>query len=176
MLNQLVLLNAVGYQTTISSIVVVTGSFILLLVLIKKFAWEQIVEVFQKRADQINHDLDSAEESRVKAKKHEKIMMQRLSASQLEAATIVKDAKQVGEFNRQVILNETKEEVARMKEKAQAALLNEKEQALVEVKQEVAQLSIQLAEKILSHELSLENQEMLIDQYIDGLGSDYETR
>ena len=103
-------------------------------------------------------------------------MIQRLSASQLEAATIVKDAKQVGEFNRQVILNETKEEVARMKEKAQAALLNEKEQALVEVKQEVAQLSIQLAEKILSHELSLENQEMLIDQYIDGLGSDYETR
>ena len=96
MLNQLVLLNAVGYQTTISSIVVVTGSFILLLVLIKKFAWEQIVEVFQKRADQINHDLDSAEESRVKAKKHEEIMMQRLSASQLEAATIVKDAKQEG--------------------------------------------------------------------------------
>ena len=88
----------------------------------------------------------------------------------------LKFSKMHGIGNDFIIIDETKEEVARMKEKAQAALLNEKEQALVEVKQEVAQLSIQLAEKILSHELSLENQEMLIDQYIDGLGSDYETR
>lgn len=176
MLNHLVLLNAGGYQTTISSIVVVTTSFILLLVLIKKFAWEQIVDVFQKRADQINHDLDSAEEARLNAKKHEEEVMQRLATSREEAAAIVKDAKQVEESNRQVILKETKEEIARMKVKAEEALLNEKEQALVEVKKEVAQLSIQLAEKILTHELSFENQAMLIDQYIDGLGSEHGTK
>ena len=172
MLNHLVLLNAGGYQTTISSIVVVTGSFILLLALIKHFAWDQIVDIFQKREDQINHDLDSAEESRINAKQHEEAVMERLAHSRDEAAAIVKDAKQVGESNRQALLNETKEEVARIKAKAEEALLTEKEQALVEVKEEVAKLSVQLAEKILTHELSLENQEMLIDQYIDGFGSE----
>lgn len=172
MLNHLVLLNAGGYQTTISSIVVVTGSFILLLALIKHFAWDQIVDVFQKREDQINHDLDSAEESRINAKAHEEAIMKRLASSREEAAAIVKDAKQVGESNRQALLLETKEEMARLKAKAEETLLTEKEQALVEVKEEVARLSVQLAEKILTHELSLENQEMLIDQYIDGLGSE----
>ncbi|MHC5268157.1 F0F1 ATP synthase subunit B [Enterococcus sp. LJL98] len=172
MLNHLILLNAGGYQTTISSIVVVTGSFVLLLVLIKHFAWGQIVEVFQKREDQINHDLDSAEEARINAKKHEEAIIQRLANSREEATAIVKDAKQVGESNRQALLDQTKEEVARMKAKAEETLLTEKEQALVEVKEEVAKLSIQLAEKILAHELSLENQELLINQYIEDLGSE----
>ncbi|MBO6462065.1 F0F1 ATP synthase subunit B, partial [Enterococcus faecalis] len=48
--------------------------------------------------------------------------------------------------------------------------------ALKEVKDDVADLSLQIAEKILGRELTPENHESLINKYIEGLGSVKETR
>ena len=69
MFNQLVISVADVHNTTISSMVVVTGSFLLLLVLLKKFAWNTIAETLKKREDKIANDIDSAEQSRIEAKK-----------------------------------------------------------------------------------------------------------
>ncbi|MFP9041959.1 F0F1 ATP synthase subunit B, partial [Enterococcus faecalis] len=52
----------------------------------------------------------------------------------------------------------------------------ERDSALNSVKDDVAELSLQIAEKILNKELSPEMHESLINQYIEGLGSSNETR
>lgn len=174
MLNHLFLLNAGGHPTIISSVFVVTGSFILLLVLIKHFAWEQITEIFKQREERISNDLDSAEQARIQAAAYESEIKARLETSKHEANEIIQEAKKIGESNRQTVLSETKEEVARMKAKAEELVAYEREKALAEAKAEVVELSLQVAEKILSHDLSLENQTALIDQYIEGLGTDHE--
>lgn len=176
MLNHLLLLNASGHPTIISSMFVVTGSFVLLLVLIKHFAWEQITDIFKQREEKISNDLDSAEQSRIQANAYEVEMKKRLSTSQNEAQAIINNAKVVGESNRQTILSETEEEVGRMKTKAQELLAYEREKALAEAKAEVVSLSLQVAEKILNNDLSMENQTALIDQYIEGLGTENESK
>ena len=176
MLNHLFLLNAGGHPTLISSVFVVTGSFILLLLLIKHFAWEQITDIFKQREERISNDLDSAEQSRIRANAHEVETKERLAASQNEAMEIIQEAKEIGESNRQTVLSETKEEVARMKAKAEELLAYEREKALAEAKAEVVNLSLQVAEKILNNDLSMDNQTALIDQYIEGLGSDNEPK
>lgn len=176
MLNHLLLLNASGHPTIISSMFVVTGSFVLLLVLIKHFAWEQITDIFKQREEKISNDLDSAEQSRIQANAYEVEMKKRLSTSQNEAQAIINNAKVVGESNRQTILSETEEEVERMKTKAQELLAYEREKALAEAKAEVVSLSLQVAEKILNNDLSMENQTALIDQYIEGLGTENESK
>ncbi|TVW80397.1 F0F1 ATP synthase subunit B, partial [Streptococcus pneumoniae] len=51
----------------IGNFVLITGSFILLLVLIKKFAWSNITGIFEERAEKIASDIDRAEEARQKA-------------------------------------------------------------------------------------------------------------
>ncbi len=48
----------------IGNFILITGSFILLLVLIKKFAWSNITGIFEERAEKIATDIDSAEEAR----------------------------------------------------------------------------------------------------------------
>ncbi|MCF1684310.1 F0F1 ATP synthase subunit B [Tetragenococcus halophilus] len=176
MLNQLVLSVADVQNTTISNIVVVTGSFVLLLALLKKFAWNAIADMMNKREKKIANDLDSAEQSRQKAQELEDTRQEQLSASKSEASDIIKNAKSTGESSRQKIVSDAQEEVSQMKEKAQDDISNERQAALSSVKGDVADLSVQIAEKIINKELSEEAHESLIDQYIESLGSEDETR
>ncbi|MCQ4503298.1 F0F1 ATP synthase subunit B, partial [Vibrio parahaemolyticus] len=101
---------------------------------------------------------------------------QQLLAARSDAADIIKNAKESGELSRQNILKETQEEVARLKSKAQTDIMLERDTALNSVKDDVADLSLQIAAKILNKELSPEMHESLINQYIEGLGSSNETR
>jgi F-type H+-transporting ATPase subunit b len=174
MLNQLAIAE-VG-NPMLGNIIVVSGSFLILMLLLKHFAWGPISDILKKREDKIANDLDSAEQSRVKAAKLEQEREQQMLASRSDAADIIKNAKESGELSRQNILKETQEEVARLKTKAQSDIKLERDTALSTVKDDVADLSLQIAEKILNKELSPEMHESLINQYIEGLGSTNETR
>ena len=160
----------------LGNIIVVSGSFLILMFLLKHFAWGPISDILKKREDKIANDLDSAEQSRIKAAKMEQEREQQLLASRSDAADIIKNAKESGELSRQNILKDTQEEVARLKSKAQADITLERDSALNSVKDDVADLSLQIAAKILNKELSPEMHESLINQYIEGLGSSNETR
>ncbi|MDH6364613.1 F-type H+-transporting ATPase subunit b [Enterococcus sp. PF1-24] len=162
-------------DTTIGSVLTVSISFLLLLLLLKKFAWGPVTEILQKREEKIANDLDAAEESRIKAAEMEKQRESQLQNSRTDAAEIIKSAKENGEVSRQNILAETQVEVSKMKEKAKNDIRQEQETALATVKDEVAELSIQLVAKILEQELTPETQNTLISQYIDDLGSHHET-
>ncbi|EOH85794.1 ATP synthase F0 subunit B [Enterococcus villorum] len=174
MLNQLAIAE-VG-NPMLGNIIVVSGSFVILMFLLKHFAWGPISDILKKREDKIANDLDSAEQSRIKAAKMEQEREQQLLASRSDAADIIKNAKESGELSRQNILKDTQEEVARLKSKAQADITLERDSALNSVKDDVADLSLQIAAKILNKELSPEMHESLINQYIEGLGSSNETR
>lgn len=174
MLNHLVI--AEVKNPMIGNMIIVSLSLLILLVLLKHFAWNAIITVMRNREDKIANDLDSAEQSRITAAKLEKERQAKLSSSHSEAAEIIKSAKESGEISRQNILSETKEEVVRLKEKANSDISMQKDAAFNEIKDDVADLSLQIAEKILGRELSPENHQALIDQYINGLGSEHETQ
>ena len=140
MLNQLAIAE-VG-NAMLGNIIVVSGSFLILLALLKHFAWGPISDILKKREDKIANDLDSAEQSRINSAKMEQEREQQLLASRSDAADITV----------------------------------ERDSALNSVKDDVAELSLQIAEKILNKELSPEMHESLINQYIEGLGSSNETR
>lgn len=174
MLNHLVLAEASAANTMLGNIIVVTGSFLILLLLLKKFAWSSISAILKKREDKIANDLDSAEQSRISAQKLEQEREMQLANSRSDAAEILRSAKESGELNRQNILKETQEEVSRLKEKARTEIADQKQQAMTSVKDDVSELSLQIAEKILKQELNADAQNALINQYIEGL--DNETR
>ena len=174
MLNQLAIAE-VG-NPMLGNIIVVSGSFLILMFLLKHFAWGPISDILKKREDKIANDLDSAEKSRINSAKMEQEREQQLLASRSDAADIIKNAKESGELSRQNILKETQEEVARLKSNAQTDIMLERDTALNSVKDDVADLSLQIAAKILNKELSPEMHESLINQYIEGLGSSNETR
>ena len=154
----------------IGNFILIAGSFILLLVLIKKFAWSNITGIFEERAEKIATDIDSAEQARQKAEALAQKREDELAGSRKEAKTIIENAKETAEQSKASILAEAKLEAGRLKEKANQEIAQNKAEALQSVKGDVADLTISLAEKILSKNLDSQAHKELIDQYIDQLG------
>ncbi|HEW7433287.1 proton-translocating ATPase, F0 sector, subunit b [Streptococcus pneumoniae] len=154
----------------IGNFVLITGSFILLLVLIKKFAWSNITGIFEERAEKIASDIDRSEEARQKAEVLAQKREDELAGSRKEAKTIIENAKETAEQSKANILADAKLEAGHLKEKANQEIAQNKVEALQSVKGEVADLTISLAGKIISQNLDSHAHKALIDQYIDQLG------
>ncbi|HHK7350570.1 TPA: F0F1 ATP synthase subunit B [Streptococcus pneumoniae] len=154
----------------IGNFILITGSFILLLVLIKKFAWSNITGIFEERAEKIASDIDRAEEARQKAEVLAQRREDELAGSRKEAKTIIENAKETAEQSKANILADAKLEAGHLKEKANQEIAQNKVEALQSVKGEVADLTISLAGKIISQNLDSHAHKALIDQYIDQLG------
>ena len=148
----------------IGNFILIAGSFILLLVLIKKFAWSNITGIFEERAVKIATDIDSAEQARQKAEALAQKREDELAGSRKEAKTIIENAKETAEQSKANILADAKLEAGRLKEKANQEIAQNKVEALQSVKDEVADLTISLAGKIISQNLDSHAHKELIDQ------------
>ena len=156
--------------TIIGDFILIAGSFLLLIFLVKKYAWGNITSVLDERAEKISSDIDGAEEARKKAEVLASKREAELAGSRTEAKTIIENAKETAEKSKADILAEAKLEAGRLKEKANQEIAQNKAEALQSVKGEVADLTISLAGKIISQNLDGHAHKELIDQYIDQLG------
>jgi len=156
--------------TIIGDFILIAGSFLLLIFLVKKYAWGNITSILDARAEKITNDIDEAEAARQKAEELASKREEELAGSRKEAASIVENAKETAEKNKSQILSEATQEAVRLKEKAQQEIAHNKEEALNSIKGDVADLTVNLASKLLSQELDAEGQRQLIDRYLDELG------
>ena len=154
----------------IGDFILIAGSFLLLIFLVKKYAWGNITSILDQRAEKISSDIDGAEEARKKAEELASKREAELAGSRTEAKTIIENAKETAEKSKSDILAEAKLEAGRLKEKANQEIAQNKAEALQSVKGEVADLTVSLAGKIISQNLDGHAHKELIDQYIDQLG------
>ena len=157
-------------STIIGDFILIAGSFLLLIFLVKKYAWGNLSSILDERAEKISSDIDGAEEARKKAEELASKREAELAGSRTEAKTIIENAKETAEKSKADILAEAKLEAGRLKEKANQEIAQNKAEALQSVKGEVADLTISLAGKIISQNLDGHAHKELIDQYIDQLG------
>lgn len=157
-------------STIIGDFILIAGSFLLLIFLVKKYAWGNIISVLDERAEKISSDIDGAEEARKKAEELASKREAELAGSRTEAKTIIENAKETAEKSKADILADAKVEAGRLKEKANQEIAQNKAEALQSVKGEVADLTISLAGKIISKNLDSHAHKELIDQYINQLG------
>lgn len=156
--------------TIIGDFILIAGSFLLLIFLVKKYAWGNITSILDARAEKITNDIDEAEAAR---KKGEELAAKReaeLAGSRQEATTILETAKETAEKNKAHILSEANQEALRLKEKAQLEISQNKEEAMNSIKGDVADLTVNLAGKLLSQQLDSEGHRQLIDRYLNELG------
>ena len=157
-------------STIIGDFILIAGSFLLLIFLVKKYAWGNITSILDQRAEKISSDIDGAEEARKKAEELASKREAELAGSRTEAKTIIENAKETAEKSKSDILAEAKLEAGRLKEKANQEIAQNKAEALQSVKGEVADLTVSLAGKIISQNLDGHAHKELIDQSIDQLG------
>lgn len=144
-----------------------TVTFLIVLFLLAKFAWKPIMTSLKEREDSIEQALGAAQRAKDEMVKLQAANENLLQEARIERDKILKEANATSAF----IINEAKEKASsegtRMIEHARIAITNEKQAALTEVRNHAANLSIQIAEKLLKRELSSETaQQELVSEYI----------
>ncbi|EHI69770.1 F0F1 ATP synthase subunit B [Streptococcus ictaluri] len=161
---------SVTFGELVGNFILVTGSVIVLLLLIKKFAWGAIETILKTRSEQISHDIEQAEQSRLSAQALEKEKQANLDQSRSEASKIISEAKEIGQLQGDKLVAEATDEANRLKEKAYTDIEQSKSEAISAVKSEMSDLTVLLAEKIMGANLDKAAQSQLIDSYLDELG------
>ena len=132
-------------------------SLILLLALIAlmvKFAWKPILNSLEERESGIEQALESAENARKEMQNLQADNAKLVKEARAERDAMMKDARDIRDNMIAEAKEDAKEVTTKLIENAQASIQQEKQAALAEIKKNVAELSIGIAESVIKKELS----------------------
>ena len=142
-------------------------SFGIILFILKKFAWTPILNMLNEREVSIQKALDSAENARIAIRELQDNNERILQEARVERDLLLKDAREIREKMISDAKNIANKEGERLLKSARENIQNEKSAAITELKNQVATLSIEIAEKILKSELSSdEKQKTLVNNLL----------
>ncbi|WP_375434225.1 F0F1 ATP synthase subunit B [uncultured Hymenobacter sp.] len=141
--------------------------FLIVLFLLAKFAWKPILTSLKQREDSIEGALRMADQAKLEMQELRAGNEKLLADARLERDRIIKEATVLANQLIEQAKNKANEEGGRMIVQAREAIQNEKNAALAEVKNTAAQLSIDIAERILRRELTnTDSQKELVNSYL----------
>ncbi|MHA7942501.1 F0F1 ATP synthase subunit B [Formosa sp. 3Alg 14/1] len=140
---------------------------IILIVLLGKFAWKPILGSLQTREDDIRNAIEAAEKAKLEMQNLHADNERLLNEARAERDTMLKEAR---EMKDKLILDakdEAQSQANSMIEAAKHAIESEKKSAMVEIKNHVAELSLEIAEKVVRGELADKDKQLaLVDSLL----------
>lgn len=135
-------------------------TFIILLILLRKFAWKPILGAVEEREEGIKDALASAQNARKEMENLQADNERILQEARAEREAMLKDAREIREQTIAKAETEAQEKANKIIEKAQAAIESEKKAAMAELRSQVAGLSIDIAEKVVKTELANKDKQL----------------
>ena len=134
-------------------------TFLVLLFILKKFAWRPILGAVSEREEGIKEALASAVEARKEMENLQADNERILKEARAEREAMLKEAREL----KNKMIDDAKQDA-----KSEASIKAEKKAAIAELKSQVAQISLSIAEKVVRQELSNpEKQEKLVESMLD---------
>jgi len=146
-------------------------AFLILFILMAKYAYPGIQKVMDDRANKIQGDLDAAESAKTEAEQLRSDYDLKLAEAKVEASRIIDDARQEAEVVRQERISAIDGEIAEKRTAAEAEIVAAQDRALQEMRGQVTALAVGAAERIVESNLDAAAQTQLVDNFIDRVGS-----
>jgi F-type H+-transporting ATPase subunit b len=145
-------------------------TFLTLLFLLKKYAWRPILHALRVREHSIKNALASAEKIKKEAEQIELLKKQTLEEAALQRDKIIAEAKELKDKIVEEARASAQKEADKIIENTRIHLEKEKHEAIQQMKSQVAQLSVDIAGKLLEQELkTTEKQKQLINKYLENV-------
>ena len=155
----------------INEIIWGTAAFAVLLVAMWKWGVPAVKNMEAAREDRIRNDLEGAEKARTEAEAEKAQYLTQIAGAREEAGRIIEEARQSAEQVRRDLIARAETEANEVRERAQVDIAAQQQRALTELRTDVAQLSIDLAERIVERNLDRDTQLQLVDSFINQVGS-----
>lgn len=144
--------------------------FLLLLVVLKKYAWTPVLKAVKGREERIKSALESAEEAKEEMAKLKADNEVIIKEAKEERNKLIQEARGIKVKMIEDAKGLANEEAKKIVESARVKINNEKEAAISDIRKQVAELSVEIAEKILKKTLEdTKEQKSLIESSLDDL-------
>jgi F-type H+-transporting ATPase subunit b len=161
------LIEQLGLNGTLLAAIV---QFLLLLILLRAVAYKPILKAMEDRQNNIEQSIREAENSRAEAKRVIDEYTAKMQEARQEASGIIENATKLAEASKAEILAKAQEETVKLTAKAKADIQAEKEKALAQLRDEVANLAILAASKIINKEINNQDHIKMVKEFVAEVG------
>jgi F-type H+-transporting ATPase subunit b len=144
-------------------------SFLVLLIVLSKYAWKPIMKMLGEREDHIRDALEQAERARIEAAEMIKQNEKNLARAEEEYQKMIREGKAVAEKMKEEIVAKAKQQAQQELQQATAEIQHSVDTAKMQLRAEIADLAIKATEKILEETLDEKKQKKLADSVISQL-------
>jgi F-type H+-transporting ATPase subunit b len=146
-------------------------AFVVLLLVMWKYALPPVRNMMKQREDRIRDDLERAEQARTEAEGELANYRRQVADARAESARIIEEARQSADEVKRQIQAQAEADAGEIRARAQEDIRLASDRAQAELQGRVAELSIELAEKIVERNLDRDTQLALVESYIGQVGN-----
>ena len=146
-------------------------SFLVLLLLMWKFAFPALKKGMDARAQRIRDNLDEAERTKADAQRILEDYQRQLADAKNESARIIEEARQTAEQLRRDLMARAEAESQELRQRVSDDVRAAQDRALADVRAQVAELAIGAAEAVVQKNLDPETNRALVERFIEQVGS-----
>jgi F-type H+-transporting ATPase subunit b len=144
--------------------------FAIVALLLSRYAFPKLREAVQARETTIQNALEETERSKDEAQKLLDDYKKQLAEARSEANRVIEDSRRQGEEVRKEVIARAEKDAEGVVERAREQIEAERDRTVQELQGQIAELSIDLAEKVVGRSLDGESQRELVDAYIKEVG------
>ena len=126
--------------------------------------------MLDSRKEEVANNLNSAEEAKLEAQKLRDEYAAQIQNARNEAQDIINQAAKIGEQTKADIVNEAREEAARLTAKARDEIAREKTEALNEIRNEIADLAVLAASKVVGKTIDVADHQNMVNNFVKEVG------
>ena len=144
-------------------------TFVILLFILKKMAWKPILNSLDERENFIKESVEKAETAKKEAEKILEENKIKLANAEEEAQKLIAQGREYAENLKSQIIEESKAEAKKLIDDASLEIERKNVEAFNNLKDEIAVIAVEAAEKIIRENLDKEKQSKIVNDYIDSL-------
>ena len=144
-------------------------NLLLLTLILKRFLFKPVQNILAKRKGEVDDLYDAAEKSKAQAEEDKNLYSAKLAGAVEEAESIVRSATQRADRQSDEILADANRRAAETMKRAEEDIEQAKKKAMDDLKNEISEISVQIAENVVGRELNGEDHRDLIDSFIEKL-------
>ena len=139
-------------------------TFMVLFFVLAKFAWKPLMKMLQEREEMIRDSLNDAEKAKAELEHLNEESEAIMTKARAEAQTILANGKAAAEKVKEDTISKAKEQAIKIIKKTEKQIQIEKDKAIADIKQEVVNLSLSVAKKLINKNLNDADNKSLIEE------------
>lgn len=152
------------------TILISLANLLIIFLILKKLLWKPVTKMMNQRQAMVDKQFADAAEAEAKAEADKAQWAEKLATADQEAAARIAEADETARRHGDRVIAEAKDKAQGILRQAEAEAELERQKATASIRDEIADVSAELAEKMLEREISVEDHRAMIASFLDEVG------